>query len=69
MAVFGDRILRCSDGHLFVSSESSRLFGSIHLGTSRLMRCPVDGKFVKATNAPEKSLTPEQLEEARKYHT
>lgn len=69
MAVIGERILRCKDGHLFVSSETSRLFGSVHLGTSRLMRCPVDGAFVKATNVPEKSLTPEQLQEARQHHT
>lgn len=69
MAIIGERILRCKDGHLFVSSETSRLVGSIHLGSSRLMRCPVDGKFVKASNVPEKSLTPEQLQEARQYHT
>jgi hypothetical protein len=69
MAVFGDRILRCADGHLFVSSETSRLFGSIHLGPARRMRCPVDGKMVNATNVPESTLSPEQLEEARRYHT
>jgi hypothetical protein len=69
MAVIGERILRCKDGHLFVSSETSRLFGSVHLGASRLMRCPVDGKFVKASNVSESSLTPEQLQVARQYHT
>jgi hypothetical protein len=52
-----------------VSSETSRLFGSVHLGSGRLMRCPVDGKFVKANNVSENSLTPEQLQEARQYHT
>jgi hypothetical protein len=69
MAVIGDRILRCADGHLFVSSETSRLFGSVHLGPARRMRCPVDGKFVNATNVRQSTLTPEQLEEARRYHT
>ncbi len=69
MAIFGDRILRCSDGHLFTSSETSRLFGSIHLGPYREMQCPVDGKFVKCGNVREASLTPEQLEEARRYRT
>src|SRR6476646_6775887 len=69
MAVFGDRILRCSDGHLFVSSESSRLFGSIHMGPFRKMQCPVDGKIVTCGNVREASLTPEQLEEARRYKT
>jgi hypothetical protein len=67
MAVFGDRILRCSDGHLFVSHESSRLFGSVHMGPFRLMQCPVDGKMRMCGNVPEKDLTPEQLEEAKKY--
>jgi hypothetical protein len=67
MAIFGDRIQRCSDGHLFVSSESRRLFGSIHLGPVRKMRCPVDGKFVTVSNVRAKSLTPEQLEEARRH--
>src|ERR1700748_2078478 len=69
MAVFGDRILRCSDGHLFVSSESSRLFGSVHMGPFRKMQCPVDGKIVTCGNVREASLTPEQLEEARRYKT
>jgi hypothetical protein len=69
MAVFGDRILRCSDGHLFMSSESSRLFGSVHMGPLRKMQCPVDGKIVTCGNVREASLTPEQLEEARRYKT
>jgi sugar/nucleoside kinase (ribokinase family) len=69
MAVFGERILRCSDGHLFTSSESSRLFGSIHLGPFRRMQCPVDGKIVMCGNVREASLTPEQLEEARRFRT
>ena len=69
MAVFGDRILRCSDGHLFTSTETSRLFGSIHMGPFREMQCPVDGKIVKCGNVREASLTPEQLEEARRYRT
>jgi len=69
MAVFGDRILRCTDGHLFVSSETSRLFGSVHLGLVRWMRCPVDGKFVTASNVRQRTLSAEQLEQARKYRT
>lgn len=69
MAVFGDRILRCTDGHLFMSSETSRLFGSVHLGPVRRMQCPVDGKIVNASNVRETPLSPEQLEEARRYHT
>jgi hypothetical protein len=69
VAVFGDRILRCTDGHLFVSTTSSRLFRSIHLGPVRKIRCPVDGKIVTAGNVRASSLTPEQLQEAQKYRT
>jgi len=67
MAVFGDRILRCSQGHLFTSSEAGRLFGSIHLGPARLMVCPVCGKMRMATNVRASTLTEEQLEEARRH--
>lgn len=69
MAVIGDRILRCRKGHLFVSGEGSRLFASVHLGPARMIRCPVDGKFGLATNVRESSLTADQLEEARQFHT
>jgi hypothetical protein len=48
--IVGDRILRCSDGHLFVSGETTRLFASVHLGAKRFMRCPVDGKWRLASN-------------------
>jgi hypothetical protein len=67
MAIFGDRVLRCSDGHLFVSSESTRLFGSIHLGWWRMMQCPVDGKFRICGNVSEKGLTAEQMEELQRH--
>jgi putative oligomerization/nucleic acid binding protein len=67
MAIFGDRVLRCSDGHLFVSGEGERLFGSIHLGWWRMMQCPVDGRFRVCGNVRESSLTPEQLDELRRY--
>jgi hypothetical protein len=69
VAVFGDRILRCTDGHLFVSSTSSRLFGSLHLGPFRRIQCPVDGKIVTAANVRASTLTPEQLQEAQKHRT
>jgi hypothetical protein len=67
MAIFGDRIMRCTDGHLFVAGQTSRLFGSVHLGPFRRMQCPVDGKIVTASNVKADTLTPEELEEARKH--
>ena len=67
--IVGDRILRCSDGHLFVSSETARLFGSVHLGAERFIRCPVDGKWRMASNVNSTDLTEAELQEARSYHT
>jgi hypothetical protein len=67
--IIGDRILRCADGHLFVSSETARLFGSVHLGAKRFMRCPVDGKWRMASNVNSSDLTEAELQEARSYHT
>lgn len=67
MGIFGNRIMRCADGHLFVMSQTSRLFNSIHLGPLRLMQCPVDGKIVLVGNVRANTLTPEQLEQAQKY--
>lgn len=67
MAIFGDRVLRCSDGHLFVSGEAQRLFGSVHLGWWRMMSCPVDGRFRICGNVPERSLSPQQLDDLQRY--
>ena len=69
MAVFGDRILRCSDGHLFVSSEGARLFLSVHFGPKRLIRCPVDNKLRMASNVKSSDLTEQEIVQARQYRT
>lgn len=63
----GRRILRCSDDHLFTSSEGSRLFLSLHLGPSRLMRCPVDGRWRMTRNVNSRDLTEAQLAEAAQH--
>lgn len=67
--IVGDRILRCARGHLFTSSETARLFDSVHLGSSRFMRCPVDGKWGMASNVNSRDLTEMELLEARNHHT
>lgn len=67
MGIFGDRIMRCAEGHFFTMRQSSRLFNSVHLGPLRLMQCPVDGHVVMVGNVREDTLTPQQLEEARRY--
>ena len=58
--IIGDRVLRCSDGHVFTSSEIARLFRSVHFGPRRLMRCPVDGKWRMMTNVRRDDLTDEE---------
>jgi hypothetical protein len=65
--IIGDRILRCSDGHLFVSGEAARLFQSVHFGPKRLIRCPVDHKLRMAGNVNSADLTAQELEQARAY--
>jgi hypothetical protein len=67
--IIGERILRCSDGHLFVSGESARLFASVHLGPKRLIRCPVDKRLRMAGNVSSGDLTEQELDQARQYHT
>ena len=57
--IIGERVLRCSDGHLFTSSEGARLLASLHLGPRRFMRCPVDGKWRVMTNVDRRDLTEE----------
>lgn len=65
--IIGRRILRCSDGHLFTSSEGSRLFLSMHFGPKRLMRCPVDRKWRMMENVNSKDLTESELQEAGQH--
>jgi hypothetical protein len=67
--IIGDRILRCSDGHLFVSGEGSRLFKSVHFGPKRLIRCPVDNKLRVAGNVNSADLTELEIEQARSYRS
>jgi hypothetical protein len=65
--IVGDRILRCSDGHLFTSSQGGRLFGSVHLGPKRFMRCPMDGRWRIAGNVNSRDLTSAEPEQAGRH--
>ena len=67
--IVGDRILRCARGHLFTSGEAARLFDSVHLGSKRFMRCPVDDRWGIASNVDSKDLTEQELLQARNFHT
>jgi hypothetical protein len=65
--IVGDRILRCSDGHLFTSTEGARLFLSVHLGAKRFMRCPVDRKWRICENVQAAGLDDAEREGASHY--
>lgn len=65
--IIGDRILQCSDGHFFTSSEGARLFRSVHFGPKRLMRCPVDGRWRMAANVDSNALTAAKRKDAENY--
>jgi hypothetical protein len=67
--IVGDRILRCSDGHLFVSGQGARLFLSVHFGPKRFLRCPVDKKWRMAGNVNSGDLSEQEIEQARQYRT
>ena len=67
--IVGDWILRCAQGRYFTSGEGARLFDSVHLGSKRFMRCPVDGKCGIASNADSNDLTEQELRQARNFHT
>jgi hypothetical protein len=67
--IIGDRTLRCSDGHLFVSGEGARLFLSLHVGSKRFIRCPVDKKWRTAGNVNSGDLTEQEIGPARQYRT
>jgi len=55
---------RCADGHVFKLSVANRLL-SVHLGSSRLGRCPVDKKWTRISTVSANELTEEQLQAAR----
>jgi hypothetical protein len=65
--VIGERILRCSDGQLFTSSEGARLFLSLPLGPKRLMRCPGDRNRRMMQNVNSAELTEAELAAAAQH--
>jgi hypothetical protein len=62
------RIYRCSDGHLYTAAWGKALLKSIHLGFgTHFQKCPVDGRWRKATPVEPNELSEEQLREARSH--
>lgn len=64
-----ERILRCSDGHLYTSSALSRLFLSMHLGPKRLERCAVDHRWRLTENVDPGELTETEIRQAHQNGT
>lgn len=62
-----DPIFRCSDGHLFTASLLKLVFMSLHLGISKFLRCPVDGKWRVASPVSPGSLSDPELRQARRH--
>ncbi|GAA5199205.1 hypothetical protein GCM10023322_74300 [Rugosimonospora acidiphila] len=60
-----ERILRCADGHLFVEGIGARMFLSLHLGSARLLRCPVDRRWRMARFVSPNDLSEQEIEQAR----
>lgn len=64
-----DRIVRCSQGHLFetiwVPLASLK---AVRLGPRRFQRCPVGKHWALVSRVDESTLTPPELEEARAHH-
>lgn len=60
-------ILRCSDGHLYTVTHHDLLWRSVHFGSTQFRRCPVDRKWRRASFADPRTLSRQELEEARLY--
>lgn len=58
-------IYRCSDGHLYSAAWALTVVKSVHLGFStKLQRCPVDGRWRLARAVDPNELSSSELLEA-----
>ncbi len=62
-----DLIFRCSDGHLFSANLLKLVFLSVHFGTAKFLRCPVDHKWRMAYRIDPATLSETELDEAKQY--
>ncbi len=61
-----DRIVRCSQGHLFETIWiPGASFKALKLGPWRFQRCPAGNHLTFVTLVDESTLTPSEIEEAR----
>jgi hypothetical protein len=61
--VAGNQYGRCSDGHVFPIGVGDHVL-SLHLGTRRLMRCPVDKRWRMVEMVWEQDLTDAEIQQA-----
>jgi hypothetical protein len=64
-----ERVVRCSNGHLYQTLWIPLMsFKSVRLGPRRLQRCPVGHHWAAARRVDESTLSPRELAEARAAH-
>ncbi len=62
------RIYRCSDGHYYTADRGRALLKSVHLGLGvHFQKCPVDGRWRKATPVDPNEISEAQLQEAQSH--
>jgi hypothetical protein len=64
-----DRVVRCSDGHLFTTRWVPYMsFKAVRLGSRRWQRCPVGGHWTTVTQVDVSTLSAAELTEASAVH-
>ncbi|MHB1584362.1 MAG: hypothetical protein ACYCU7_13085 [Acidimicrobiales bacterium] len=64
-----DRIVECTDGHLFTSIVIPGVsLKAVRLGNKRWQRCPVGKHWTTVRRVDPSTLTPEQSAAARAVH-
>jgi hypothetical protein len=64
-----DVIVRCRDGHLFVTTWIPMMsVKAIRLGLVRIQRCPVGNHVTAVRLMRDEDLTPAELREASRHH-
>jgi len=65
----GQVIVRCRAGHLFTTTWMPLMsFKAIRLGPLRYQYCPVGQHFSLVMQVNEADLSPDELEQARRFH-
>ncbi|KAK6542857.1 hypothetical protein TWF694_006796 [Orbilia ellipsospora] len=64
-----DRIVVCEHGHLYTTTWVPLIsFKAVRLGNQRYQKCPIGQHWSLTERVDERSLTPEQREEAAAHH-